>query len=173
MPVFHLSSVRHVLGRCIACLLLILLPLQGWSAPAAGGEELADQALSPLAWLAGRWVGTGPGGEVEEIWSPVAGGEMLGIFRSIEDGVPVFYEFRSVRVEAGRVVLRLKHFDPDFSGWEMRGDSVDFALETWGENGARFDGIQFLRRGDDGMLVQIWTEPGAPALTFEYRRAEF
>ena len=55
----------------------------------------------------------------------------------------------------------------------LRQEKVEKLCKGLRAKGARFDGIQFLRTGNDGLTVQIWTEPGAPALTFEYLRAPF
>ncbi|RYY34034.1 MAG: hypothetical protein EOP59_16885, partial [Sphingomonadales bacterium] len=51
-----------------------------------------DATIADAAWLAGRWVGEGLGGQVEESWSPAMGGQMAGHFTLVQDGKPVFYE---------------------------------------------------------------------------------
>ena len=69
------------------------------------------------AWLAGRWVGEGLGGKVEETWAPAAGGQMVGHFQLVKAGKPVFYEI--MLLDAGRAgSARVKHFNPDFTAWE-------------------------------------------------------
>ena len=36
----------------------------------------AAATIADAAWLEGRWVGEGLGGQAEEVWSPAAGGQV-------------------------------------------------------------------------------------------------
>lgn len=64
------------------------------------GEAAAS--IEDLAWIAGNWEGTsdrmGPAVRVEERWTPIAGGAMLGVNRSLAEGKMVFFEF--LRIES-------------------------------------------------------------------------
>jgi hypothetical protein len=86
------------------------------SAGAAAAQGAAT--IEDAAWLAGRWVGEGPNGQLEETWAPPVGGHMVGHFRLMRDGAPVFYEIMLMDVFDGRLRLRVKHFTPAFVGWE-------------------------------------------------------
>jgi len=50
-------------------------------------------------WMAGLWTGIDEGGvEMEELWTPVKGGSMLGLHRDVRSGQTVSFEF--LRIEA-------------------------------------------------------------------------
>jgi hypothetical protein len=104
--------------------------------------------LADLEFLVGRWVGEAFGGTVEETWNPIIGGEMLGTFRLVQEGAPVFYEIMVLSSEEGRIVLRLKHFDPGLIGWEEKADSVAFPLIEVRGTTAWFNGLTLHRTGD-------------------------
>jgi hypothetical protein len=78
----------------------------------------ATATLSDFAWLAGHWTGPGLAGAAEETWTGPAGGSMLGMYRLVREGKVVFYEILTLTEKDGSVVLRLKHFNPDLTGWE-------------------------------------------------------
>ena len=65
-------------------------------------RELAPGAASPpakiadFAWLEGTWIGTGLGGQTEEHYSAPLGDAIVGTFRFVKDGKPVFYELVTV-----------------------------------------------------------------------------
>src|SRR5687768_11650964 len=66
--------------------------------PQFHARRLGDQpspaaTLSVMAWLRGAWEGEGLGGVSEEIWSEPRGGVMMGMYRSLKQDQPVFYEF--------------------------------------------------------------------------------
>jgi hypothetical protein len=104
--------------------------------------------IEQFAWLAGTWVGRGLGGEVDEAYSAPVAGAMIGYFRLVKDGKPVFYEMITLFEDAGSVLLRLKHFHPDLVGWEEKDKSVDFKLLAVEGQTAHFHGLTFKREGD-------------------------
>lgn len=79
-----------------------------------------------FSWLEGTWQGPGFGGTMEEIWSaPNKDGQSIGMFRfSDAAGQVQFLEFW-VLDQSG---MKLKHFNPDFSGWEEKDDYVSFEM---------------------------------------------
>ncbi len=107
--------------------------------------------IADLAWLAGYWRGDGLGGACEEIWSLAAGDRMHGIFTLSRDGGLVFSEAMTLVEEEGSLVLKVKHFTPDFVGWEEKEDYVSFPLVRLGDNEAYFRGLTFRLR-DPGQL---------------------
>jgi hypothetical protein len=125
-------------------------------------RALADGAASPIAsivslsWLEGRWLGEGLGGKSEEVIAPALGGQMMGMFRqSSGEGELQFYEFYAFAEHEGSLVLRLKHFNPDLTGWEEKDDRVLFPLVAIEGDAAYFDGITYRRTGDDTMTVAV------------------
>lgn len=101
--------------------------------------------IADIAWLTGEWTGTGLGGVSEETWSAPAAGGMIGMYRLLVDGKPSFYEFMNLVEENGSLVLKLKHFNPDLTGWEDKDKFVSFRLAKLAPNEAWFGGLTFRR----------------------------
>jgi hypothetical protein len=120
-----------------------------------GDRPSPPATLSSLAWLQGHWVGEGLGGVSEELWSPAAGGTMMGMYRLLKDGKPVFYEFLMLVEENGTVAMKLKHFNPDFTGWEEKTGFVTFKLVAVEDRAVHFDGLSFLRDADDSLRIYL------------------
>jgi hypothetical protein len=131
------------------------------SAPAPQTLRLPAGAARPparvtdFAWLAGQWVGEGLGGQFDEVWSAPAAGSIVGYFRLIKDGKPVFYEILTLLEIEGSVEMRLKHVNPDMTGWEEKNGFVTFKLVKQDETGAYFDGLTFRRNGPDALDVYL------------------
>ena len=104
--------------------------------------------LADVKWLIGQWKGTGLGGVSEEIWAEPAGGVMMGMYRLVLSGKPSFYEFIHLAEENGSLVMKLKHFNPDLTGWEEKDRFVTFRLVKLGENEVYFGGLTFWRSAD-------------------------
>lgn len=162
-----------------ALALAVALPAVALAAPdvrsLAAGEASPAATLRDVAWLEGRWVGQGLGGEAEETYSPAAGGAMIGSFRSARDGKPFFYEFVVLQERAGSLVYRLKHFWPDGRAWEDKDQWVEFPLVAVTPQAIYLDGCTFERTGPDTMEVHVRIESRATGQsrieTFTYRRA--
>ncbi len=119
------------------------------------GEEPQPAEFSELEWLVGRWIGTGLGGDCEEVFLPAWNDSMIGTFRYARDGRLIFSEYFSlVKSQNGGLVLRLKHFHPDFTGWEEKSDFVEFPLIKLDGQTAYFGGITY-RRVDDALTVWV------------------
>jgi hypothetical protein len=112
--------------------------------PAQAAPTIAD-----ASWLAGRWVGEGLGGTVEETWAPAAGGQMVGHFQLVKDGKPAFYELLLLDARPAGLRLRVKHFNPDFTAWEDKGGWHSFEPLAAEPNLIRFKGLTFDRKGDE------------------------
>ena len=104
--------------------------------------------IGDAAWLAGRWVGNGLGGTVEESWSPPRGGQMVGHFSLVRDGKPVFYEIMLLDEHDGGLRMRVKHFNPDFVGWEEKDGWHAFEPVSSEPDSLRFKGLWLRREGD-------------------------
>jgi hypothetical protein len=106
-------------------------------------------AIEDVAWLAGRWVGEGLGGSLEENWSPPGGRAMVGTFRIIIDNRPQFYEICLIAEERGTIVYKVKHFHPDLTGWEEKDDYLTFPLVKIEPDAVYFQGLTLKRDGDE------------------------
>lgn len=136
---------------------LALLPATSAVAQVENSEntwKLADGASSPpatiedVAWLSGYWRGSGFGGECEEAWGEGSGDRMLGWF-SLRQGEDLTFSEAVALVETGgSLEMWVKHFNPDFSGWEEKDDYVRFPLVKLGEQAAYFSGLTYRRDGD-------------------------
>ena len=115
----------------------------------APGAPRPKAQIAELAWLAGRWEGEGLGGSIDEVWSEPAGGAMVGYFRLVRDSKPVFYEILTLLESEGSVELRLKHVNPDMTGWEEKNGYVTFRLVRQDATGAYFEGLTFRRATPD------------------------
>lgn len=104
---------------------LALLLIAALARPALAQQASAPVAsLQALSFLSGHWTGESEGDFQEEYWSPVYGNSMLGTFRVVHAGTPVFYEFWVIELDGGRPVYKLKHFNGGLQGWEDKNDVV-------------------------------------------------
>lgn len=133
-----------------AALLLTACAVQAQTQPPAPVATIED-----AAWLAGRWVGEGFGGQMEEAWAPPVGGQMVGHFRYWRDGEPQFYEFLLLDVVEGGVRMRVKHFNPDMVGWEEKDGWVTFEPVSAGPDALIFNGLTIRRDGADRVVMTI------------------
>jgi len=127
-------SVRRVVGAVLATI--------AFAAPAMAQDSVSETRLgeesfeSPPAtlgqmdWLVGQWGGTGTGGaSAMESWLPPTGPTMVGTFvQETAEGEIQFSEILYLMEEDGTLVLRLKHFNADLTGWEEKDDMLTFRL---------------------------------------------
>jgi hypothetical protein len=115
--------------------------------------------LAAVSWLAGgAWRGDGLGGIAEEQWSAPAGGQMMGMFRLLKPAAGgsealSFYEFLTFVEQEGSLVLKLKHFNPDLTGWEEKDKFVTFRLARVTPEAVYFDGLTFRRDASDRLSI--------------------
>jgi len=131
-------------------------------------------SIDQIAWLAGAWAGEGFGGMLEETWNPPSGGTMVGLFKLLHDDDPSIYEIQLITETGNSLEWRVKHFNPDFSGWEDKGDFVSFPLVQISDSVAYFDGLTVKRDGDDRLIIHLTVSHGG-ALSEErlvYQRVE-
>ena len=142
----------------------------------ADGTPRPAARIADLSWLVGRWTGEGLGGQIDEVWSEAAGGSMVGYFRLVRAGKPVFYEILTIIENEGSLEMRLKHVNADMTGWEEKNDFVTFKLVKHDASGAYFNGLTFKRVGPDVMegylALRNRTDGTVREEKFVYRRAK-
>lgn len=111
--------------------------------------------IHDFAFLQGLWTGTGFGGVSEEMWMPAADGSMFGIFKQSSAAGITFTEFMEITEVGGEFVLRLKHFNPDFTGWEEKDEYVTFRLESVAPDQAVFGGLSFTRVDANHLRIEL------------------
>jgi len=137
-------------------------------------DSIAPNAyLKELAWIAGNWKGQAFGGEVEENWSEPSGDSMMATFKLVKEGKVSFYEIEVIRQVNKTLILQLKHFNGDLTGWETKNETVDFPLVKITDAAVYFDGMTFEKRGENQMNVYVLMrqkDGKANELKFEYNK---
>jgi hypothetical protein len=77
--------------------------------------------LSDFAWLEGKWSGSWGPRIAEQIWTPPRAGQMLGLFRAVENNNTLVIELFSLSETPHGVELRFRHFTPALVPWEQAG----------------------------------------------------
>jgi len=123
---------QSVLKAFVLLCALVLTPLAHAQETRIGEEgfQSPDASLEQVSWLVGQWSGDGIGGHPAfESWLPPTGPIMVGTFVQQSDtGAIRFTEHMYLMEEAGTLVLRLKHFNADLTGWEEKDDMLTFRL---------------------------------------------
>ena len=130
--------------------------------------------LDDISWLEGHWTGEAFGGLAEEIWSAPRGGSMMGMYRHIDGASVSMYEILALVEESGSLVLKLKHFNPDLTGWEEKNEVRAFPLVKREAEKLYFDGMTFERLGPDEIRVFLAIDMRDGSVheeLFNYRRA--
>ena len=98
---------------------------------------------------------------------------MVGHFRLIREGRVVFYEIMLMDVVEGGVRIRVKHFNPDFVGWEERDGWHSFDPQSSSAEGLSFDGLTLRRVGADQLEIRLMIryETGVREEVLTMRRA--
>jgi hypothetical protein len=147
---------------------MLLAAMMVSALPVAAQDKLTDRTfrlkagttsppatIADMAWLAGRWTGKALGGDSEEIWSDPSAGSMMGMYRFVRDGKTVFYELLTIVEENGSLMLRLKHFNPNLTGWEEKLKTIDFPLVAKQDGAVHFEGMSFHPKGTSELVVYL------------------
>ncbi len=78
---------------------------------------------------------------------------MVGTFRVLQDGSPVFYEFWTIEEENGVAIFKMKHFNAGLVGWEEKADVVRLPVKETGAQSVVFS-------NQDGSLVLRYERHG-------------
>jgi hypothetical protein len=167
--------MRAILGSIL--LLLAGPALAQETRVAPEGHVPPEASLDRMGWLAGQWAGEGIGGApAHESWLPVTGDTMVGTFvqQDGEGGIR-FTEHMYLMEEAGTLVLRLKHFNADLTGWEEKDDMLAFRLVAIEDCAAYFDALTLRCDGEQGLLAAVRMKSNGEdvkELVFRFRRVE-
>jgi hypothetical protein len=119
------------------------------------GQKAAPASADDMSFMAGRWLGEGMGGQSEELWGPVYNGRMLGTYTHSEKSAPVFHELMLVAEIGGQLMVRLKHFNPDLTGWEEKDKFVDFPFVAKKGGAMYFRGLTYAPSGPDTVRIYL------------------
>jgi hypothetical protein len=135
--------------------------------PVAGQEA---GALNKLGWLSGKWHIEDHGRVIDEQWTTVAGGMMLGVSRTVRDGKTLSFEFlRIVERPDGLVYIAQPEGRPPT---EFRLASVDGGEWVFENPEHPFPRrIRYKRVSDDSIVARIEDESGTKHVDFPYLRA--
>jgi hypothetical protein len=129
--------------------------------------------VSAAAWLGGCWVATSPTGRTtEEMWMRPAGGTMLGMSRSVREGIATGYEFLLLRSVDGRLVYSAHpsgQAPADFQVTEVSANklSVENADHDFPQR------IEYVPIGADSVVASVYAavDDTRPAFSLHYRRS--
>lgn len=149
-------------------LLLLAQPNQGF------GQVIENPEISDFGWLAGNWVGDGFGGVSQEAWTEPSAGSMIGSYKHYKDGKVTFYEILHIAKNEGKISLKLKHFNPDLTGWEEKDDFVEFPFVSATPTKIEFKGLSYELVEEDKMEIRLRLNRGGEVSTevfhFEKKR---
>lgn len=148
---------------CLALALLLLagIPAAAQTRPTPNtlglepGQPRPPATLADVAWLAGHWRGPALGGLSEEVWTAPLGGSMMGSYRLVRGDSVIFYEILSLVEEDSSLVMRLKHFNADLTGWEEKAEVRGFRLVRLTPTEAWFEGMTIRRLDADRLQVHL------------------
>ncbi len=145
-----------------AIALAFAAPVHAQETRVAADDHIPPSAeVEQLSWLAGSWSGSGiNSAPAHEIWLPPTGDTMVGLFVQ-EDGAGglMFTEHMYISEAEGSLVVRLKHFNPDLTGWEEKDDMLTFRLVAMEPCAAYFSALTYRcangENTDDGIVVAV------------------
>ncbi|WP_141395832.1 DUF6265 family protein [Sphingomonas spermidinifaciens] len=156
----------------LAAMFLLAAPAHTQERTRALGTSASPPAsIEDLAWLAGSWTGTAMGASVSETYSAPLGGRITGHFVMADHkGGTAFTEIVDY-VPIGRsIAYRVRHFNPDMTGWEDKtGKPVVFALLAVEKDRWFFDGMTIERNGPDALTMWVRIDRAGKAEDVPFR----
>jgi hypothetical protein len=124
-------------------------------------------SISQVAWLAGAWA---DGGQVEERWTPPAGGAMLAVSRTIKGDRMVAFEFLRIIERDGTLI---------YIAQPAGGPPTEFRLSAITRDSATFENmahdfpkmIAYARKADGSLEASV-SDGNQKGETFTFRRAD-
>ena len=115
----------------------------------------APAKIEAMAWLQGYWEGEGMGGKIEDTWMPPRDGVILGAFRLTKPDGKGFYELFAIEEHEGSLRFVVKHFHPNWVGWEEKDKALMMPLRKIEGDAFDFGGLVFRREGSDQLVVEL------------------
>ncbi len=142
---------------------------------AADGAPAPAATIAEAAWLIGSWSGSGIGGaEAHESWLAPSGDTMVGVFvQETAAGGIMFSEHMYLMEQDGSLVVKLKHFNPDLTGWEEKDGMITFRLIAAEPCALYFNALTYRCDGEGGMVVAVRMKSAKPEpqeLVFRFRK---
>jgi hypothetical protein len=141
---------------------------------AAAPVKNAQATMAQVAWISGVWTGamgsSTPPLEIEERWTPAAGGSMLAVSRTLRDGLMSAFEFLCIVERDGGLVYTAMP--------NGRTPATDFTLTKIDAASATFENpahdfpkmIRYTKRPDGSLEAVISGEGGQKPQTFVFKR---
>jgi hypothetical protein len=159
-----------------AIALALAAPAAAQNTRSLDGGALPPASVDQLAWLAGSWIGTGMGSQVTETYSAPLGGRITGHFAMADGKGGVAFTEIVDYVPLGRsLAYRVRHFNPDMTGWEdQTRKPVVFPLVAVEQDRWFFDGMTVERSGPHTMTmwVRITEKDVTTEVPFRFTRAQ-
>jgi hypothetical protein len=110
--------------------------------------------IARVAWISGTWIGSSGSTTVEEQWTSVAGGSLLGIGRTLRNNAMTSFEFLRISERDGTLV---------YTALPNGRTPTDFTLTAISADGATFENhahdypqvIRYARRADGSLETTI------------------
>jgi hypothetical protein len=130
----------------------------------------AKASLAQVAWISGVWARESATTKLEERWTPAEGGSMIGVSRTIRDGLQSAFEFLCIVERNGSLVYQAMP--------NGRSPATDFTLTKIEEASATFENpahdfpkvIRYTKTEDGAMEAVISGAPGSKPVTFRFKR---
>ena len=133
--------------------------------------SVENPTLADISWISGDWQ-TAPGGrrQIEEHWTAVAGGSMMGMSRAVAGDKTVEFEYLRIEQRTDGIYY-VAHPGARCPG-------TDFKLTSASATEAVFENPQhdfpkriiYRKTGDDSLTASIDAGEGSKAMSFAFRR---
>ena len=130
-----------------------------------------ESSVQSVAWMQGCWLASSGASSTEEVWMPPRGGLMMGMSRSVRDGVATGFEFVLLREVEGALV---------FSASPSGQTPADFVASLAAPDLLRVENanhdfpqkIEYRPAPPDSMIASVYGDVDAstPAFQVRYRR---
>ena len=132
---------------------------------------LAQDDVDSAVWLSGCWVASAGDIRSEEVWMEPEGGLMVGMARTVRDGVATGHEFLLLQRKDGRLT---------YSAYPSGQDPTDFQATEVSTQRLRFENpqhdfpqaIEYERTSLDSLTAKVYGEIGSgePAFVLRFAR---
>lgn len=133
--------------------------------------SVENPTLADLSWISGDWQ-TAPGGrrQIEEHWTAVAGGSMMGVSRTIAGDKTVEFEYLRIEQRADGIYY-VAHPKARCPGTDFKLTSVS-ATEAIFENPQHdFPKRIIYRKTEGGLTASIDAGEGSKGMSFVFKKS--